>query len=246
MKDTKIKLITMKTIKILTLIALVAFGFNSCQQDDDVVFVAGSSEITFTNTFLSEYVLTPAASGNIGERFTWNTPDVGVPTNFTYELQRSLTGDYSDAASVGVSSSNEIAVTIGDMLGYAAEAGLDADPSTENPNTGQVHFRVAYSLGDGSEQVLSASQALNVVLPEDTGGETAVCDLDQLYGVGAGITYTGWDWASPAIFGCTGNGVYSGNVDLQNNGGADNNFRFFTVNTDWGSGQNYPWYVDQG
>ncbi|NNL34059.1 MAG: hypothetical protein HKO80_12705 [Flavobacteriaceae bacterium] len=235
----------MKKIKIIGLLMLL-IGFNACQQNDDVVFVAGDTTLSFTNTFLSEYILTSAASGNVGERFTWNTPDAGVPTNFTFTLEKSLSGDFSDVEAVGVTSANEIAVTIGDLLGYASQAGLDNDPLTENPNTGQVSFRLKSVIGEGSEATYSAAQALTLVLPESTGEETAVCDFDQLFGVGAGITYTGWDWATPAVFSCTGNGVYSGNVDLQNNGGADNNFRFFTVETDWGSGQNYPFYVDAG
>ena len=225
---------------------MLLLSFSSCEQNDEVVFVAGSSSINFTNSFLSEYLLSFPTSSNIAERFTWNSPDVGVPTNLTYTLEVSLMGDFSDASVVGATSSNEIAVTIGDMLGYAAQLGLDNDPNTEAPNTGQVAFRVSYNIGDGGETTYSDQSNLTIVWLEETTDGGAVCDLDALYGVGAGITYTGWDWANPAVFGCTGNGVYSGNVHLQNNGGADNNFRFFTVETDWGSGQNYPWYVDQG
>ena len=69
------------------LIALLSF--NACEMDDDVVFKASSDDsIAFTNTFLTEYVLTPATSGNIGERFTWNSIDVGVPTNLSYDLEK--------------------------------------------------------------------------------------------------------------------------------------------------------------
>ena len=41
-----------------------------------------------SQTLLTEYVLTPATSGNIGERFTWNSIDVGVPTNLSYDLEK--------------------------------------------------------------------------------------------------------------------------------------------------------------
>ncbi|MBT8279723.1 MAG: SusE domain-containing protein, partial [Bacteroidia bacterium] len=165
----------MKKIKIIGLLMLL-IGFNACQQNDDVVFVAGDTTLSFTNTFLSEYILTSAASGNVGERFTWNTPDAGVPTNFTFTLEKSLSGDFSDIEVVGVTSANEIAVTIGDLLGYASQAGLDNDPLTENPNTGQVSFRLKSVIGEGSEATYSAAQALTLVLPESTGEETAVCD----------------------------------------------------------------------
>ena len=225
---------------------MVLIGLNACQQDDDIVFVAGDSTLSFTNTFLSEYVLSFATAGNIGERFTWDTPDVGVPTNFTFSLERSITGDFNDATVVGSTSANEIAVTIGDMLGFAAQAGLDDDPATEAPNSGQVSFRLKSVIGEGSEATFSDAKALTLVLLEATDEQEAVCDLDELFAVGAGISFAGWDWATPAVFGCTGNGVYSGNVKLQNNAGVDNNFRFFTVATDWGSGQNYPFFADAG
>lgn len=234
----------MKQLKILGLLVLIAIGFNACQQDDDVVFVAGDSNVTFTNSFLSEYILTPAASGNIGERFTWNTPDVGVQTNFTYSLEKSINGDFSDAEVVGTTSANEIAVTIGDLLVYASQAGLDADAATEAPNTGQVSFRVVANLGEGGESTTSPAQALTLVLPEQDDEPTAVCDLDQLYGVGAGLPDAGWSWDNPVVIPCTGNGVYSANVNFTSDG--DANFRFFTVETDWGSGQNYPFYADAG
>ncbi len=234
----------MKQIKIIGLLLLIVFGFNSCQQDDDVVFVAGSTELSFTNSFLSEYVLVPAAAGNIGERFTWNTPDAGVPTNFTFELQNSISGDFSDVQTIGSTSGNEIAVTIGDLLGYAAQAGLDADPNTENPNTGQVSFRLRSVIGVDGNETFSAPQALTLVLPEQTDEPVAVCDFDQLFGVGAGLPDAGWSWDNPVVIPCTGNGVYSANVNFTSDG--DANFRFFTVETDWGSGQNYPFYEDAG
>lgn len=235
----------MKKIKIIGLLMLF-IGFNACQQDDNVVFVAGDSDVSFSNTFLNEYLLSFPTASNIAERFTWNSPDVGVPTNLVYSLEVSLVGDFSDASVVGSTSSNEIAVTVGDMLGYAAALGMDNDPNTENPNTGQVSFRVGYVIGTGGEKTNSDPVTLNITWLEESDGGAAVCDLDQLYAVGAGITFAGWDWARPAEFACTGNGVYSGNVHLQNNGGADNNFRFFTVATDWGSGQNYPFFADAG
>ncbi|MBT8259619.1 MAG: SusE domain-containing protein [Bacteroidia bacterium] len=236
----------MKQIKIIGLIMLIAFGFNACQQDDDVVFIAGSTELSFTNSFLSEYILVPAAAGNIGERFTWNTPDAGVPTNFTFELHKSITGDFSDSETIASTSGNEIAVTIGDLLGYAGQAGLDSDPNTENPNTGEVSFRLRSVIGVDGNETFSTPQALTLVLPEASDEPVANCDNDQLWMVGAGITFTGWSWDNPGTLPCTGNGVYSGNVHLQNLDGSENNFRFFTVETDWASGQNYPFYEDAG
>ena len=56
----------------------------------------------------------------------------------------------------------------------------------------------------------------------------------------------GWGWDSPINLPCQGNGVYSSVMNLNNNGGADNNFRFFTEKDNWGSGVNYPTYVSDG
>ncbi|TYA69931.1 SusE domain-containing protein [Seonamhaeicola marinus] len=74
------------------------------------------------------------------------------------------------------------------------------------------------------------------------------CEFDQLWLVGAGVPDAGWAWTTPVELPCTGNGVYSGNVNLQNNGGADNNFRFFTDRAlEWGSpSYNFPYFANDG
>jgi hypothetical protein len=234
----------MKNIKFLTLLFIALLGFNSCETEDDVVFVANNSELSFSNSFQSEYILTLGTVGNLAERFTWNSVDTGVPTNLTYELQRSITGDFTDVTPVGSTTANEIAVTVGDMLGYANEAGLDNDPDTDAPNTGTVSFRLKSVIGDSGEPVFSSAQSLTLVLPEDTGNETAICEVETLYAVGAGLPTAGWDWATPVAFACTGDGIWSGNVELTSDG--DANFRFFTEATNWDSGRNFPFYADAG
>nr|WP_321221861.1 SusE domain-containing protein [uncultured Psychroserpens sp.] len=235
----------MKNIKFLTLLCIALLGFNSCETEDDVVFIANNSELSFSNSFQAEYILNQATAGNLAERFTWNSVDTGVPTNLTYELQKSILGDFTDAEPVGSTTANEIAVTVGDMLGYANEAGLDNDPTTDAPNTGNVSFRLKSVIGDNGEPVFSSAQALTLVLPEDTGMETeAICEVETLYAVGAGLPTAGWDWATPVAFECTGDGIWSGNVELTSDG--DANFRFFTEATNWDSGRNYPFYADAG
>lgn len=228
------------------MILAVAFSFTACEEDSELLFIDNAnSEITFTNSFLSEYILTFETSSNLGERFTWNTPDFGLPTAISYDLQKSLTGDFSDYEVVGSTTGNEIAITIGDLLDYANDLGLDNDPGTEAPDTGTVSFRIrGYSGVDGVE-VLSDPVALTLYLPEVAEG--AVCEFDQLYGVGSGLTQTGWTWDNPPLFICAGTGVYKANVHLSAyTGNDDGNFRFFTAPSDWGSGRNYPWYADNG
>lgn len=240
----------MKNIKILTLLFLTLIGFTSCLDDDNnLTYVAApAGEFTFSNSFLSEYVLTPATANNLGERFTWNSADFGVQTNITYELQKSIIGDFSDLVVIASTGENSAAITIGDLLGYARDAGLDNDPDTESPNTGSISFRLRAFVGDSNSatDTLSPIVTLTVVLPEDTGTDLPICEFDQLWIVGAGVPDAGWGWTTPVKLPCTGDGVYSGNIRLQNNGGADNNFRFFTAEGDWASGRNFPFYNDAG
>jgi len=240
----------MKKIKILTILFLSVIGLFSCTDNSaSLTYIAKpAGNFAFSNAFLSEYVLEPTSSSNVGERFFWNTPDFGVQTKITYELQKSIIGDFSDMETIGSTVNNDLSITIGDLLGYAREAGLDNDPATPALNMGNVYFRVRAYVGDAASttEKFTAFTTLTMVLPINTGAPTFVCDFDQLWAVGAGVPDAGWGWATPAKFACTGNGVYSGNVNLQNNGGVDNNFRFFTVEGDWGSGINYPTYIGNG
>ena len=237
----------MKNIKFLTLLFIGLIAFNACDNNDSLTYIAEpSGDFAFTNSFLSEYTLTPATSGNIGERFTWDNANFDVQTNVTYELQKSILGDFSDMTVIGTTEGNEYTLTIGDLLDYASEAGLDNDPNTDNPDTGTVSFRLrAYVGANSSVEMTTSPQALTLVLPEDA-GSGPVCEYDQLWGVGAGLPDAGWGWTTPNSFSCIGNGVYAANVNLQNNGGADNNFRFFTSEGDWASGLNYPYFADAG
>lgn len=236
----------MKKIKILLVLFVAILSFNACQEDDSLTYIAQApADLAFTNSFSPMYVLTPATSANLGERFTWQNTDFGTPTSVNYDLQSSISGDFTDAELVGSTNGNEIAVTIGDLMSLATDAGLDNNPDTDNPDTGQVWFRLRASIGTtGEEEVFSAAQPLTLFLPTNAAPEEATCEFEQLYAVGAGIPTAGWDWATPAVFACTGTGVYSGNVELTSDG--DANFRFFTEATNWGSGQNYPFYADEG
>ena len=72
------------------------------------------------------------------------------------------------------------------------------------------------------------------------------CDLLNLYAVGAGVPDAGWGWTSPINLPCQGNGVYSSIMNLNNDSGDNNNFRFFTEKDNWGSGVNYPSYIADG
>lgn len=224
----------MKNFKILVLLVIAAIGFNSCQEDDDLQFVAQTpGEFMFSNSFLEEYVLTPEASGNIAERFTWDNANFEVPTNTTYELQRSLTGDFTDMVVVESTTANEIAVTIGQMLTFAEEAGLNNDPATPELNSGTITFRLRAFIGDtgNGTEILSMAQALNVVLPPaSTGGTGGGIELAVWGVVGSG--YNDWGNAGPdgAFYTTDQAGVIVSYVTL-----VDGQIKFRTDN-DWSSG----------
>lgn len=194
----------MKKLSIL-LLAFVAFvGFNACTSDDDVVFIAQPDPegISFVNDFNQEYVLTPPTRGNVAERFVWNRVDFGVPTNITYEVQGSADPDFASFDVIGATSSNNLAVTVSQMMSLAMDAGLDADPETEAPNTGQIYFRVRAFAGNGGGNPLvetSEPRAITVVLPEDAAEEEP--DFKNLFLVG-NATAAGWenDNNNPPLF----------------------------------------------
>lgn len=186
----------MKNIKILTLLFLTVIGLTSCLDDDsNLTYIATpTGEFVFSNSFSSEYVLTPATARNLGERFTWGDADFDIQTNVNYELQKSITGDFSDLEVVGSTNGNEISITIGNLLSYAGEAGLDNDPDSENLNTGDIYFRVRAFVGDGNSdsESFTPSISLIVVLPEDI-GEGGPLDLSTNWGIVGSAAENGWD-----------------------------------------------------
>jgi len=189
----------MKKIAILVLLIIATIGFNSCEDDDRLEFIAQTpGELSFTNSFLSEYILTPETSGNLGERFTWNNADFDVQTVVSYDLQKSVLGDFSDMEVVGTTTENELSVSIRNLLNYAGEAGLDNDPNTEEPNTGEVSFRIrAYVGASSGPDVLSNVQVLTLILPEAT-IEAAAASISNWGIVGSG--YNNWGAYADGFF----------------------------------------------
>lgn len=188
----------MKKIKILLVFLVAVLGFNSCEKDE-LVFTAQvpSDTFSFTNTFLDEYILTSTTSSNLGERFTWESVSFDTPTAVAYDLQGSITEDFASISLTKSTSGNEVAVTIGNLLAMASEAGLDNDPNTDNPNTGTVYFRLRAYSGNDAIETLSTVQALTVVLPEivDDGGGFTISS----WGV-VGSGYNNWGAFADAPF----------------------------------------------
>ncbi len=228
----------MKKLSIL-LMAFVAFvGLNSCSSDDGVVFIAqpDTEGINFTNSFNESYILTPATSGNIAERFVWNTVDFDVPTNITYQLQGSTFADFSSFDIIGATGENNLGVKVSQLKSLATDAGLDNDANTEAPNTGLVYFRVrAFAGTDGGNGLseMSAVKSITLILPE---GESGVIELPKIFVVGSFLAASGYgaDWTPengvPLAASADGKTDYEGfvyiNVDSPE-------FKFLPSNEGW-------------
>ncbi|WP_242157171.1 SusE domain-containing protein [Aestuariivivens sediminis] len=216
-----------KNITYLSLLIIALLSFNSCDQEDDLVFTAQEpvEGVSFSNSFSEEYILNKNASGNLGERFTWEDADFGVPTNVSYELENSIIGNFTDATTVGTTDGNELAVTIGKMLTLAAAAGLDDDPDTPEPNMGKLYFRLKAFVGTEGLPTYSAVQELNVTIPEIIVGGGAF-EISSWGVVGSG--YNNWGAFEDSPFYTTGDsGVLAAYVTL-----VDGEIKF-RENNDW-------------
>lgn len=224
----------MKNLSILGLFIFALISFNSCETEDDVVFTTQDAEgFVFTNSTLDTYLLTASTSSNLGERFTWGNADFGVPTNTTYELQSSINGDFTDANVITSTNANEIAMTIGQMMAIATEAGLDGDPDSPAPNTGSFSVRLRAFAGDdgGSNDTFSNSLVLNVEILEstDTGGGGGI--MPSTWGiVGSGYNDWGGAGADGQFYTTSEDNVLVAYVTL-----VDGEIKFRTDN-DWSSG----------
>lgn len=221
----------MKKISILGLFIFALLSFNSCETEDDVVFTTQEPEgFVFTNSIQNNYILSTATSANLGERFTWGNADFGSPTNITYELQRSVTGDFSDAVVVSSSIGNEIAMSIGQMMTVATDAGLDNDPDSPAPNTGSFSVRLRAFPGDNGSgtEAFSDVLVLNVELLESTGSGPGGAMIAELGVVGSG--YNNWGAYADGYFYTTDmSDVFVSYVTL-----VDGEIKF-RLNNDWGT-----------
>lgn len=230
----------------LVFFALVAF--NACSDDDKIIFTAQAppEQISFTNDFLSEYLLSRETGQNNAERFVWEAPDFGVPTPVTYELQGSTDFEFTAPTVLAETSNQQASITVRQLMNLAEAAGLDNDPETANPSSGDLFFRVKAHIGtenaENSPETTSEVTTLRVrILEAQTAGPVGNCDNPALFIVGAGAPDAGWNWNSPVEVTCTGDDSYTTNVLLDADSG--DSFRFFTENGNWDSGINYPGFI---
>ena len=217
----------MKNLKILLLTVFAIIGFNSCQDDDDLVFTAApEAEFTFVNTFLDDYILNANASSNIVERFVYNAANFNTPSPVNYVLENSILGDFTDATVVGgPTTSNEIAVTVGQVMELAQTAGIGEDES------GALNFRVKAFLGDlvtATEFSYTPTQQINVTIPSQSTGSGI--ELSTWGVVGSG--YNNWGAFADGQFYTTDQAdvfvayvtLVPGEIKFRENNAWDNNF----------------------
>ena len=119
---------------------------------------------------------------------------------------------------------------------YYENEGYTIDSNFENANDGDSNFRFIGTPGTYTLTLDTVNKTITLV-------QVIVisCEYDQLWLVGAGIADAGWSWDSPVDFPCTGNGVYSAEVNFANDA-----FRFF-AQQDWNpTSFNYPYYENDG
>lgn len=161
----------MKKITNLFIAFIAIISLNACSEDDEFTFTATPDPegISFTNSTLEVYTLKAANADNLAERFVWNAVDFDVQTPINYELQGSASESFESYSVLGDVTATNLSVTVASMLDLAAEAGLDNDPETDLPNTGNLYFKVrAYAGSDTGNVVEQSSEVLSlaVILPE--------------------------------------------------------------------------------
>ena len=167
-------------ILLLTILCIGLFGLKSCEDTDNFRLQAPAEveALTITNGLLPEYSLIQESFANVGERFTWESPDFEVQSNVTYDLEYSIDGLFESTTLIGSTTENQISVTIEQLWNLAVD-NLGLEPNTDN-DSGELYFRVKADLGsaeaENSPESISSTQVLFVRLLE-SGGEIPLVDL---------------------------------------------------------------------
>ena len=215
-----------KIIKSIFAITVTAFLLTSCEDEQDLRFVTpdGQSFSIITPVAGESIVLNENTPTNPGISLTWSPVDFSTPTQINYSVELAPNGsDFSDAQ-VLTTTSNEFVTIQSAQLNFAALV-AGATPFVPSP----VDIRIKASVGT-SDPVYS-NTITYLVTPYGCLGQFAVGD---------GIPSAGWNWDSPLSLICDDN-VLTATATL-----ANDTFRFFTTEGDWGSGRNYPYYINDG
>lgn len=218
-----------------SIIALFAVLALSCSvedvQDRPVIQGVDTPELVAPESDKS-YVLLEENADVIAERFVWSAATYGGDVEIGYKLLMDVKGgDFTNAIELGgTAGATQIEVSVKTLN----DAVLALEGITGE--IGSYDVKVMSHLS-GIETMISANP-LTILI---NAYQPAVANnCPNQFAVGAGIVSAGWGWSTPLTLVCNDNILVSA-VELKND-----TFRFFTVNGDWGSGRNYPWYVTEG
>ncbi len=206
--------------------SLAFFSLFSCEDEQDLRFLSPEGSFSIITPLNGESViLNEATPTNPGISLTWSEMDFGTPTEVTYTVELAPAGSDFSTAQVLTTTTNEFAtIQVSDFNLKCLTAG--ATPFVASP----VDIRIKATVGEGFEPAYSNVLTYTV---------TCFGCLGQ-YAVGAGLPAAGWNWDSPV------NLICNDNVLTTTTSMANDTFRFFTTEGDWGSGRNYPYYINDG
>ena len=109
--------------------------------------------------------------------------------------------------------------------------GGNVSPLLESAEDGDTNFRF---IGDTGYYKIIVNLATKGIIMEAVAEPT-------MYMVGAAVPEAGWGWDTPVDMTWVSDGLYEASTEFIND-----TFRFFPIFGDWGSGRNYPYYINDG
>jgi hypothetical protein len=214
-----------KIVKSIFVIAIAGLIFTSCEDEQDLKFIKPAESFSIITPLTGDgIVLNETTPNNPGITITWTEADFSTPTEVQYAIELAPVGSDFSNAQVLATTTNEFISIQSSQLNFAALV-AGATPFVQSP----VDIRIKATVG--SSDPAYSNTITYLVTPYGCLGQFAV---------GAGIPSAGWNWDNPLNLICDDN-VLTATVTF-----ANNTFRFFTEETNWNSGRNYPYYTGLG
>jgi hypothetical protein len=212
-------------VKSILAVTISAFLITSCEDEQDLKFIRPAESFSIITPLTGDaVVLNETTPTNPGISLTWSEADFSTPTEVQYAVELAPAGSDFSAAQVLATTTNEFISVQSSQLNFAVLV-AGGTPFVQSP----VDIRIKATVGS-SEPTYSNTITYLVT--------TYGC-LGQ-YAVGAGIPSAGWNWNNPLNLICDDN-VLTATVTF-----ANDTFRFFTEESNWGSGRNFPYYTGLG
>lgn len=198
---------SMYPLRLLSLVVAGLFLFTSCEDAPGPVMSADPGAPAITSPGSEEsFTLSEEAAGDTLFTFSWESPDYGVPTAVTYQIQMDpAAGDFAEPVTIGDTTATTYPVTVENMNNRLLSAGL---PFGEEST---VAVRVVASVTDSLDRQVSEPVTLSFTPYE------VVITYPEVYvpgGYQAPSGYgTNWEPAdAPPLYSFESNDVYEGYV----------------------------------